>query len=327
MITGFIGIVRFRVGGSLKGVLGILSLIACLIVVIMCFGVGIDRVTEEASGVEFSRIRFFGSMTIDRVPLAITKDGAGHDPTVIHSWLGETLASWICGFVGIFIGLVMTCNYITSASERGSVELTLSRPIPRPIVVLSEYTAGLIVVGVLTAVVMGGSWFALGLRLGVWSPGYLVPILIVVAKFAIVSAVGMLFALLGRHWALAIMIPIGFWFACYSVEQAKDTFLDPIREQVDSIEKERGPGAAAGVPMASLAKGGVGKSVDILYVVLPKPSKFDYLVKWACWGRESIEEDEALKKAFDPANIIISSLAWLVICLGVCCLLFHFREF
>lgn len=306
MITGFLAIIHDTLTRSLRAPMGLLLLMGATLTVAIVASLGVSTTDPVPGGSPGTSRLTFVVWTLQQVPMG----PAAFVPAVVASTASKILAGIICGWVGIIAAIVATSDYMTGATERGRVELTLSRPLPRSLLVLAEYFSGLAFVGVLASLVIGGSWLAFGIRLGHWDLGYLYCIPITVCLFALLNATAILAGILFRHWALSIMVPIGFWALCTMVATAK-TGIDTIRE------------ASPDTLSATMVR--AGQAVDILHSSLPSPGTFGDL-NWAVIdGNLSLGPGMLSQISVSPWSLAVSAI-WTAGCLVVACLVFNRRE-
>jgi hypothetical protein len=102
-----------------------------------------------------------------------------------------------------------------------------------------------------------GTWAALGLRTGVWTPHYLLCIPIVLFHFAIFFSVSALLAVLTRNTVVCMLGSLGFWWLCWSINH--------------SWQSAQGAGGAA-------VAGVRGFFLQAGYWLLPKPADLNWLL-------------------------------------------------
>jgi ABC-type transport system involved in multi-copper enzyme maturation permease subunit len=116
--------------------------------------------------------------------------------------------------------------------RKGTLDLTLARPIGRGQLLVGKYLGGLWYVGLLASFAIGGCWIALALGSGYSHPAFLVSIPSLVFSFAALYAVAVLIGVLTRSTGLSALVSAGVWFAASivgGVRQALQTeeFLNP----------------------------------------------------------------------------------------------------
>jgi ABC-type transport system involved in multi-copper enzyme maturation permease subunit len=129
------------------------------------------------------------------------------------SWLAAILA--LVSTAGIFPGLI----------GGGTIDLFVSKPISRLRLFVTEYLAGLLFVTLQVAIFSVASFLVIGLRGGVWEPGLLVAVPVVVCFFSYLFSVCVLLGLLTRSTVAALLLTLLFWFMVYMISQAELSLL------------------------------------------------------------------------------------------------------
>ena len=123
----------------------------------------------------------------------------------------------------IFVGAFVTAGFITSLMEKGTIDLLLSKPIPRWLYIVGRYSGAVLIILVEVTYLIFGLWLTAGLSLHTWSSTFLASILFITLSFAgvyaLVTLVGILtrsswFAIiigLALYILASIVVPIGQW--------------------------------------------------------------------------------------------------------------------
>src|SRR5207248_11302822 len=88
-------------------------------------------------------------------------------------FIEDTLVNGFGAWVAVLIGVIITASFIPNLLQKGAVELALSKPVRRPSLLVSKYLGGLAFVLLLTAVTVANVWTVIGVRSGIWAPGFL----------------------------------------------------------------------------------------------------------------------------------------------------------
>lgn len=171
--------------------------------------------------------------------------------------LTETIiANSLCGTIGLLIALLVCAGFVPDLLHKGTLDLALARPIGRSALLLGKYLGGLWFVAIFATATVGGSWLALGLRTGYWSPHFLLTIVTTVVQFAVLYSIATWIGLWSRSGGLSALVAIGIWMIA---------------------------GAIAGVRQASKGLGflkmpdWVDRTVETVYTILPKTSDLSSL--------------------------------------------------
>jgi ABC-type transport system involved in multi-copper enzyme maturation permease subunit len=130
----------------------------------------------------------------------------------IHTFLADLLA----GFAGLVIAVIVTGSFVPDMLQKGRLETLLSRPIGRGTLLVSKYLGGLLYVFLNVVVLVGGSWLALALRTGNWSPAFLLTIPVLVLVFAVLYAFSVWVGVVSRSPLVAILCTMALWFGSFS---------------------------------------------------------------------------------------------------------------
>ena len=126
-------------------------------------------------------------------------------------WIEDRLVNRWGGWIGVLAGVVITAFFIPNMLRKGTIDLLLAKPVRRWSLLLYKYVGGLSFVFLNTVFVVGGLWLVLGLRTGIWGPGFLISILAITFFFAILYSVSTFFALITRSPIVAILMTVVVW--------------------------------------------------------------------------------------------------------------------
>ncbi len=126
---------------------------------------------------------------------------------IIENGLVNTLGAGIL----LMVGVVVTAGFVPNMLRKGAIDLLLTKPMSRPLILVFKYFGGLLFVFLLTAVAVGGVWVALGLKTGVWAPGLLYAIGGITFYFAILYSVSTLAGVLTRNAIVSIVVTVTFY--------------------------------------------------------------------------------------------------------------------
>jgi ABC-type transport system involved in multi-copper enzyme maturation permease subunit len=144
------------------------------------------------------------------------------------------LMSIFLGWIGIMLILVATASVFPSMMEGGSIDVILAKPISRVRLFLYKYLSSMVFVLTQATVFVVLSFLVMGLRWGVWAPGYLLSIPLLVLLFSYVYCVSVLVAVKTRSTVAAILISLGAWFAFACPKIAVDVF-----DSFDSLQTHK----------------------------------------------------------------------------------------
>ena len=119
--------------------------------------------------------------------------------------------------LGILIGILVTANIIPETFDAGSLNLLLSKPIPRWALFLTKFFGGCALIALCTVLLFAGIWLWMGLAIGVWDVAFLWSIPLYILVFAIYYSVSAFVGLTYRSSIMAVIMTLLFWAVCYGV--------------------------------------------------------------------------------------------------------------
>lgn len=135
----------------------------------------------------------------------------------------DTLVNGIGAWVVLLAGVIVTAGFIPNMLRKGAIDLLLTKPMSRPLILLYKYLGGLLFVFILTTFTVGGVWLAIGVRTGIWAPGLLYSIFGITFYFAILYACSTLVGVLTRNTIVSIVVTIVFWFTVWLIGTIHNT--------------------------------------------------------------------------------------------------------
>ena len=149
-----------------------------------------------------------------------------------QSEFADTLTSELPGYfdkflmsIGIFIAILITASIIPEMLQSGSLNLFLSKPVSRWLILLAKYLGGCVFISLCATFLFVGLWLWAGVQLRIWEPAILISIPVYVFVFAMYYAVSVLAGLWFRSPILSITCALLFWAACWGVGSVY-TWLD-----------------------------------------------------------------------------------------------------
>jgi hypothetical protein len=151
-------------------------------------------------------------------------------------FIEDTLVGGLGAWVAVLIGVIITASFIPNLLQKGAVELWLSKPIRRPALIVYKYLGGLMFVFLITTATVLGVWAAIGVRSGIWAPGFLIVIPAVTFYFALLYSVSTLAAVFTRSTVVAILLTLAVWFGLW-LNGAVHATLDGFRHERTKLEQ------------------------------------------------------------------------------------------
>ncbi|HYV35682.1 MAG TPA: ABC transporter permease [Gemmataceae bacterium] len=180
-------------------------------------------------------------------------------------YIENTLFGGFGAWVAILVGVIITAFFIPNMLRKGTIDMLLAKPIHRGTLLIYKYIGGLTFVFLSSAIAIGSSWLVLGLRSGIWSPGFLVMIFVVTFFFAILYSISTLFGVLTRSPIVAILATCMIWFVLF--------LLGLAYQGVSALKKEE----MVVKEMEENGWGWVFTTSDVVHFVLPRTSDLDVL--------------------------------------------------
>lgn len=106
----------------------------------------------------------------------------------------------------IFFSLISTASFIPSMLEKGTIDLLISKPISRPMILISKYLGAVLFVFLSMVFLMGSIWLILSLKSGYWDPTFLLSIVSLTFAFAVMYSIVVLIGLLTQSTIVAILV-------------------------------------------------------------------------------------------------------------------------
>lgn len=121
------------------------------------------------------------------------------------------LLDMFLGWIGIVLMLIATGGIFPALMERGAIDVVVSKPIGRHKLFLYKYLASMVFVFVQALFFVGLTFLVMGFRWGVWAPGYVLAVPLLVLLFSYIYCVSVLVAVKTKSTVAAILLAIGAW--------------------------------------------------------------------------------------------------------------------
>lgn len=284
--------------------------------------------------------------------------GWSHNPSVLFGlWNPEvsqplgrlvylvesTLLNGVGAWVILLAGVVVTAGFIPNMLRKGGIDLLISKPVPRPLILLYKYLGGLLFVFFLTTAAVVSVWVVMGVRTGVWSTALMWCIPGITAYFAILYACSTLVGVLTRNTIVSVVVTIVFWLVIFLIgflitwtniiNTGMEVAKTQQKQQQAAAQKGKPPVGTAEeeiAPPAEPDKGWWLWSLEALNRAAPRINDLDELTT------RQIANDllgDADRRGVPPrgglgwAEVAAVSGAWLVLFLGLATLRFVTRSY
>ena len=228
--------------------------------------------------------------------------------TQVH-FLEAVFGSWIAGVVGIVLALMWTAGFLPESLQANVAVVQMTRPAPRWLILTGKYLGVVVFVAFQATVFFVGTWAALGIKTGIWLPGYLLGIPLLVLHFAAFYSVSVYLATLTRSTMACAFGSVIFWAVCMGVNYGRAALL----------------ALPTMAPSAAQPSAASSTMLEIAYWLLPKPADFLLILENALeLGKHQAtlsnmpEFQTALEKgALSPALSLLTAVAFTVVMLAL----------
>lgn len=136
--------------------------------------------------------------------------------SIVRIWIPYILDKFFLT-IGIMFAILVTASLIPQMLEEGSLYLLLSKPMSRPVLLVTKYLGSGILILIISTILLSGVWLILGFRFSIWINELLwfIPLAVVIylIYFSVTVGVGLVF----RNSIIAIMATLIFGLLCYSL--------------------------------------------------------------------------------------------------------------
>ena len=133
------------------------------------------------------------------------------------------LIGFVVGKVGIMLMIIATGSLIPTFLRDGRVDVLLGKPIGRKRLFLYKYLTSMVFVAIQASLFVGLTFLVMWLRWGIWVPGYLLAMPLLVLLFSYVFCISALVAVKTRSPVAAILVSIGVWMTFAMMQKAPVT--------------------------------------------------------------------------------------------------------
>jgi ABC-type transport system involved in multi-copper enzyme maturation permease subunit len=148
----------------------------------------------------------------------------GIQESLITGIVVDGIMGTILGQVGIILVIVATAGFFPAWMERGAIDVVVSKPMARWKLFLGRYLGTMAFILFHAAVFVVLTFLVAGFRWGVWIPGYLLAIPLVVLLFSYLYCVSVLVAVVFRNTVAAVLLTLGAWMSFASIQTTDDMF-------------------------------------------------------------------------------------------------------
>ena len=154
-------------------------------------------------------------------------------------------------WVGLLLALFATGGLIAALSERGQVDVLLTKPLSRSAVLAGRLLAVMAVMLALVTYLFGAVWLVMSIKSGLWSPRFLLAIPVVFGMFTVLYGVVTLVGVWSGSGPLSFIVTLGVLFVSLILA------IPTLTEQVSALWRPVVVGAYQVLPKF----GGVGTAI------------------------------------------------------------------
>lgn len=143
---------------------------------------------------------------------------------VIAALVVDGIMDTVLGGMGVLLSIIATASFFPTFLERGAIDVVLCKPMSRWKLFLGRYLGGMVFIGVQATIFVVLTYFVVGLRWGVWLPGYLLAIPLVVLLFSYLYCISAVVAVVTRSTVAAVLLTMLAWMAFTGVQTVDDLF-------------------------------------------------------------------------------------------------------
>jgi ABC-type transport system involved in multi-copper enzyme maturation permease subunit len=272
--------------------------------ILLCLSVGVEGATAIQPRGE---IELYGA---DHQPFTGLNRGHGtislgfgavrveqwRDPESSVRMLEILLALVMAGAVGMLLLLLWASGFLPEFLQPKAASVLLTKPVPRWALLVGKFSGVLAFVAVQIIFFIVGTWAALGLRTGVWHPGYLVCIPLLVLQFAVLYSFSALLAVWTRNTVVCVVGSLLFWALCSCVNMSR----------LSAVLETEGGQASAISPV-------VQEILEVGYWILPKPADLEAVSRQALHTEKHFRPLPELKALeSDRSSLVLSALTSLL---------------
>jgi ABC-type transport system involved in multi-copper enzyme maturation permease subunit len=176
---------------------------------------------------------------------------------VIAALVVDGIMDTALGGMGVLLSIIATASFFPTFLDRGAIDVVLCKPMPRWKLFLGRYVGGMVFMGVQATIFVVLTFLVVGLRWGVWLPGYLLAIPLVVLLFSYLYCISALVAVVTRSTVAAVLLTMLAWMAFTGVQSVDDLFTSKYPKWQENKLVYEGVHAARWI---------VPKTQDIIYL-------------------------------------------------------------
>lgn len=121
--------------------------------------------------------------------------------------------------------IISAASFIPSMTDKGTVDLLLSKPLSRTTILLSKYLGAVVFVGISLVYFIGAIWLILSLKSGFWNFSFLFTVLSLTFSFAVMYSIVVLIGLTTQSSIIAILVNLFLLFVLLPILAGRESIL------------------------------------------------------------------------------------------------------
>jgi ABC-type transport system involved in multi-copper enzyme maturation permease subunit len=263
------------------------------------------------------------SLLFGALPLRFMRGPLGEEVYAVEDVLVNGVGAW----VAVLVGIVITAFFIPNMLRKGTIDMLLVKPVRRPALLIFKYLGGLSFMFLNAALAVVGVWLVLGLRSGIWAPGFLLTIFVMTFFFAILYSVSALFGVLTRSPIVSILATVVVWAVLFGVGTAYYRLeIHKPKKAINPAEAMKDPKALEEAKQASQPRffpDWVYTTVDVVHFVLPRTGDLNDLTSRLIIKGVLLEDNPRLveleKTPFTWGESLTVSGIFIAVMMGLAC--------
>jgi ABC-type transport system involved in multi-copper enzyme maturation permease subunit len=127
------------------------------------------------------------------------------------------LAGFIADTAGVLLALIWTAGFLPGFLDPARSAVLLAKPVPRWALLIGQYLGILAFWSLHAIAFVGGTWLALGVATGYWTPHYLLCLPVLLLHFAVFFGLSAWLAVRTRSTTISLVGSLVFWVVCWYV--------------------------------------------------------------------------------------------------------------
>jgi len=157
---------------------------------------------------------------------------------VLGLFNGTFLKIWL-GWGAMILALVSTASIMPDFLRGGSIDLSLSRPIRRPVLFVYKYIGILLFALIQLTIAVGLAYLIIGIRFDMWFPKALLAIPLLLLQFVYLSCIAAFLAVLTRSTIASLLGTILVWFVVFLIQFASNSLTENTAALESLVQTQR----------------------------------------------------------------------------------------